>query len=432
MRRFVAAALFSIAGFAIASCENVRSIYRTADLEAGHTIVTDAKQRVIANVPARGLEGANGSSRIICAEPSPDVAQALSNAISAAIAADIPAKGGGSVDFSQSAAASVAQLGERLATIQLLRDGLYRSCEAYANGAITDVTYAMIVGRIDDVMVTLLSGEVAAGAFGRELATIIGDANARTAPASDDADLMHLKGEEARLSGELDRARGALDAAQNQAPGGKLAADDARFLDVRQKQAELRKVQEQLRRAERRAASAGAGGSTSGGIALLATQIATSGSLEHIHRAYLNDDNLDGFLVACVTALSRPSRASNPFEKVCINLFGAGEYAATGNVKSLFMQLIDGRHQHAIRMALLDLMQRQADAAQPFGLRCADVSSSSDSAKKEYCKTLARFLAPIPDGMVERLLPSARPASMHTRPASGAPVRIESGWPPTR
>ena len=49
-----------------------------------------------------------------------------------------------------------------------MRDGLYRACEAYANGAITPTTYAVIVSRVDKLLVTLIATEIAGGAFGRQ------------------------------------------------------------------------------------------------------------------------------------------------------------------------------------------------------------------------------------------------------------------------
>ena len=64
---------------------------------------------------------------------------------------------------------------ERLAVIQLLRDKMYRACEAYANGAIDRASYVLMLARIDKTMITLLSQEMVAGAFkGRKLAPVAG------------------------------------------------------------------------------------------------------------------------------------------------------------------------------------------------------------------------------------------------------------------
>ncbi len=160
------------------SSANQASIYRRTNLEDRNSVVTDAKQRIVTNVPAEGGPGGNKPTRIVCAEPSPDVAQAISEAISASLKADTGgAVGGGRGDggqgaFSKNLAEAMAQLGEQLATIQLLRDGLYRACEMYANGAINETTYAVIASRYDDTMITMLLGELAAGAFGHSGAAV--------------------------------------------------------------------------------------------------------------------------------------------------------------------------------------------------------------------------------------------------------------------
>ncbi len=69
----------------------------------------------------------------------------------------------GNLGSSPFLAEAMAQLGQRLATIQLLRDGLYRACEAYANGALDKSSYSMILSRFDDTMITLLLGAEEAG-----------------------------------------------------------------------------------------------------------------------------------------------------------------------------------------------------------------------------------------------------------------------------
>ena len=157
----------------LAACSaNWKSIHRTEKLDKGTTVITDAKQRIVTNTKAGGPDGLNRPDRIVCAEPSPDVAQALSDAISAGLKVEVAGQGSGAGTFGRSSAEAVAQLGERLGTIQLLRDGLYRACEAYANGAISNTSYSMILGRYDDVMVTMLMSELAAGAFGRSGAAL--------------------------------------------------------------------------------------------------------------------------------------------------------------------------------------------------------------------------------------------------------------------
>jgi hypothetical protein len=127
--------------------ENDQSIYRTVDLSQGSTLLTDAKTRTVLNMAPGGgsSPGYVIPSRVICAEPSPDVAQAVSKSFSAELSAAVAGEGSGQGQVSAAQAASVAELGKRLAAVQALRDGLYRACEAYANGAITDASYAAIL-----------------------------------------------------------------------------------------------------------------------------------------------------------------------------------------------------------------------------------------------------------------------------------------------
>jgi hypothetical protein len=61
--------------------------------------------------------------------------------------------------FQHAVAEQVAYIGVRNSTIQLLRDGLYRACEAYMNGAIGDFGYALFLANYGRLMVALLTAE---------------------------------------------------------------------------------------------------------------------------------------------------------------------------------------------------------------------------------------------------------------------------------
>jgi hypothetical protein len=117
------------------------------------SVATDAKQRVI--LSGMRLTPKGEHRRVVCAEPSPDAVVALAE--SGALKADVAGQGGGAI--SASMAESVASLGRRTATIQLLRDGLYRACEAYLNGAIDDFGYALLLGQFDSLMVSMMALE---------------------------------------------------------------------------------------------------------------------------------------------------------------------------------------------------------------------------------------------------------------------------------
>ncbi len=74
-----------------------------------------------------------------------------------------------------------SQIGKRNATVTLLRDGLYRQCEAYMNGLIDEVTYEQIANKYVNAMVTLLAIEELTGDGGAERVQKVGGNGSVTA-----------------------------------------------------------------------------------------------------------------------------------------------------------------------------------------------------------------------------------------------------------
>ena len=89
---------------------NYGSIFRTFNVDNGESVVTDAKQRIVTNVDVNKTSsflGRINPSRIVCAEPSPDVAQVVSSAFEASISAAKESEGSnagalGSIDIHDS------------------------------------------------------------------------------------------------------------------------------------------------------------------------------------------------------------------------------------------------------------------------------------------------------------------------------------------
>jgi hypothetical protein len=91
----------------------------------------DAKQRLFLVTDKGGRKGEN--KRVVCAEPRPDAVMGI--AASGALKAAMADKG--SAKIAASLAEAIGELGDRIPTIQLLRDALYRACEAYLNEYLT-------------------------------------------------------------------------------------------------------------------------------------------------------------------------------------------------------------------------------------------------------------------------------------------------------
>ena len=168
------------------------AVFKQAEFTDGQIIATDSRLRIVNNtaISATSIPGEVDPQQIICAEPSPDVATSIANSFGGGL----NVLGYGNAALTASHVEGLVQLGERTATIQLLRDKMYQTCLAYSNGAISGTTYSFIMSRLDDTIVTLLLGETAGGAFGRSLASIGGKAE-----SSASAKLSALPGEIADL-----------------------------------------------------------------------------------------------------------------------------------------------------------------------------------------------------------------------------------------
>jgi hypothetical protein len=104
---------------------------------------------------------------VICTEPSPDVAKALSAAVQASGSGGNGTATGSFAAGGASAEAALALAGRSTALLGL-RDGLFRACEAYANGVIGADAYALVLSRYGQLMTTLFLGQDVTGAAGTE------------------------------------------------------------------------------------------------------------------------------------------------------------------------------------------------------------------------------------------------------------------------
>lgn len=156
----------------IAGC--VTPIHQTDnfDPKAGvQTLAIDAKQRVVifvtrpADPDPNGSPSQNGQNSertvtVTCAEPSPDALSALSSSIGGGLQNN----SGVVANIASAMTESAASIGLRTQSIQLLRDGMYRSCEAYAAQAITKEEYNRQQRRYQNLMLSLLAIEQISGA----------------------------------------------------------------------------------------------------------------------------------------------------------------------------------------------------------------------------------------------------------------------------
>ncbi|NMG32527.1 hypothetical protein [Aromatoleum evansii] len=142
--------LLASCALTLTGCAQFTTAFRTYD--GTQSVMVDVKQRAIISTNI-------GNRTVICAEPSPDAMAAYALEVAGQIKTPQDLVGKGSLASQESA----ATVGLRTQSIQLLRDSLYRLCEAYANGAIPEHRFDLLARRYQKNMVALLAIEQLTG-----------------------------------------------------------------------------------------------------------------------------------------------------------------------------------------------------------------------------------------------------------------------------
>jgi len=151
---------------ALSGCGNLNSIYRPLNMSEGSGALIDIKQRgILASVhESQSVDPQNKNLVKIkitrfCAEPSPDALSAY--ALELAAKAELPDKTAAQLSLASQEGSSF--VGLRTQSIQIMRDSMYRICEAYASGGITADQFNTMLLRSQKMMVTLLAIEQITG-----------------------------------------------------------------------------------------------------------------------------------------------------------------------------------------------------------------------------------------------------------------------------
>jgi hypothetical protein len=149
---------FAASLFSLAACSPGPHYYSNeVDMIPPMAHMSDIKQRGVFVMTRPEDNGPAGP--VLCAEPSPDAM----GAAAASMAAEANYKGEVSAGLSLAIAESVANVGLRTQSIQLLRDGMYRLCEAYQSGALGQQDYSIMQRRYQANMLALLAIEQLTG-----------------------------------------------------------------------------------------------------------------------------------------------------------------------------------------------------------------------------------------------------------------------------
>jgi hypothetical protein len=335
LRVFTVAALLASASLAV-GCAGSTILRSGPHLGHSTSVATSADVRLVVSNPVQMNAGSDYvmATQVICSEPSPDVAKIVSEAFGTSTAlsgkAKIPnvptdADLKTTLALSKSYAEGVAQMTERLATIQLLRDGLYRACEAFANGAISSTTYSAMVSRYDKTMITLLMGELAAGNFGRSLAALSGTASSESSAelALNEVSKREHDAKE-NLNQKLDEQHNTereLSETPGDTPEGAAARKrleknlDTLNREITRAKEEHDSAEKQLNETLKAMAksSASTTATAAGAIQKNAPEAASkiAGDLVQLQANYLNDHNVDAIKIACLNSFGREEAATN-------------------------------------------------------------------------------------------------------------------------
>ena len=222
--RFLATSLLLTVSVGLGACANMSTVSRTTWLKPleHRAIHLDAQQRLVL---VRGDK--------YCAEPSPDALASYA----AALGLGIGKPGVGAANVAQALQSNAASIGLRTQSITLMRDTLYRVCEATANGTLGDVGAATALARSQDLTAVVLAIEQLTGAVAAAQVILTSEARAKASTA-----LIETQKRLKAAEKEVTQAREALLKAEKQ--------KTEREKTFEQKQEDVEKAQAALDKAE--------------------------------------------------------------------------------------------------------------------------------------------------------------------------------------
>lgn len=271
-------ALSALSLSACASIGNLAAVNKKETLGSGLNgkgfapagVFIDAKQRAVLS-----NKRSDKDIRVVCAEPAPDALSAIAAQAGVSVS-DIS----NAVSAEGGASEAAANIGLRTQTIQTLRDGFYRVCEAYMNG-LSEEQYSIMLRRFQTNMIALLAIEQLTGAVKGGDAVVSASAGSgmnyreqylqRAAMAS---------AEQSRLATEIEHTNeqiGILEDVNAQCQGG-VDQPGCSANDVERRSREITDLRAQRRSMERAQSSAQATSDTNNRLAETAPPVSESGA----------------------------------------------------------------------------------------------------------------------------------------------------------
>lgn len=205
--KFVAGLFCWVWLVSLSGCAYLTNYTKEIDLRNG-AVSIDVKQRVVFSQDRTRDRGRKDV--VVCAEPSPDAL----TVISASGGISVPSEAGTPVNISTALSESGASIGLRTQSIQLLRDAMYRLCEGYAAGAVSETDFAAMQRRYQSTMMGLIAIEQLTGPVVAAQVLLKTSASSQAGASSGDAAVDAAKGKTDAAANQVLQARTDLEGSQ--------------------------------------------------------------------------------------------------------------------------------------------------------------------------------------------------------------------------
>ncbi|WP_345974596.1 hypothetical protein [Sulfurimonas sp. HSL3-7] len=293
-------------------CARLNSIARDFNVNDGNGQLIDAKQRAIIVVQ-------NESNRtVVCSEPSPDALSAY--AMQLALEGKIPEQA--ALKLATSSQEGTSFIGLRTQSIQLLRDAMYRNCEAYANGALDKAQYGIAARRYQRSMIALLAIEQLTGTVRVPPVTITTVGTTEVAKS-----ISEMQAEVDTIQKEIDKLTEEIKQVEDTNTTGKTD-DEINILKTKQAELENQKFSRELNKKAINEGMANARGLITTGqtSAMVVGDSIIHRSDDHInevastvYKIFENINEADDFTQICLSYLAHNKNINNSFVQICTN-----------------------------------------------------------------------------------------------------------------
>jgi hypothetical protein len=248
MKALVSKTLLTLLALGLAACANLSTQSRQFEATSVKAITVDASQRSLVAVRKKYTEEVEWTA--ICTEPSPDALLAFAS--SGQVSASVAEK---ALNLAFAQQQSAAGIGLRTQSITLMRDAMYRICEAYASGALDNKEVAKLHRQYQHILLSLLAIEQLTGPVMARQASISNSASATLGISLADLSkaLADSAGEQVKAASEAKLADEDNKAMQTTL---KTAQDNDKAASTAETKAAVKKAQEDKDAASKKLAAA--------------------------------------------------------------------------------------------------------------------------------------------------------------------------------